>query len=469
MANISGDENDNTLVGTTGDDTITAGGGHDSVTGDAGDDTIDAGIGRDTVDAGAGNDTVHLVNDDDTAYGGLGDDTVYGGTGNDSIYGGDGADSLHGESENDHLDGGDGDDTIDAGAGSDTVYGGAGNDRIIGGNGSGADTDAFFGGDGDDTISVSYSNAYVDGGAGNDTVTLDGYDLTSKTIAFGAGSGTDTVTGWDPQYDHVYIGDTNPADIVISPTANPRIWELTIAGGDPADKLTLDWTFHWNTGMTESDIRARILDSGNYTPPAPACFTPGLRIETPAGPRPIGDLRAGDLVLTHDAGWQPVRAVIARRIGQAELRAQPKFVPVVIEADAFGPGLPRRKMHVSRQHGFLAHWQGAQHLVRAGHIAEELGQARLQTSRPNPVDYVHLALSGHALVRVEGVWTESLWRDPLYHAGRPVAGDRVRPLLTRRDLRRAPADLLRPNLPAPARAPADNDARPRVVFRAVMV
>ncbi|MGH6933818.1 MAG: Ig-like domain-containing protein, partial [Dongiaceae bacterium] len=69
---LIGNDNDNTLTGTTGPELIQGLGGNDSLAGGGGNDTVEGGTGNDTIDGGAGNDTVE------------------GGTGDDSMDGGDG-------------------------------------------------------------------------------------------------------------------------------------------------------------------------------------------------------------------------------------------------------------------------------------------------------------------------------------------------------------------------------------------
>ena len=66
----------------------------------------------------------------DTIYGGIGKDVIRGGAGNDNIYGDKGADSLFG---------GNGADTLDGGMGADTLTGGAGNDVFVYASGDGKD------------------------------------------------------------------------------------------------------------------------------------------------------------------------------------------------------------------------------------------------------------------------------------------------------------------------------------------
>ena len=116
-----------------------------------------------------------------------------------------------------------------------------------------------------------------------------------------------------------------------------------------------------------------------------------------------------------------------------------------------GDGLPRRDMRVSLQHAFLA-WDGrpsgkGEVLIRARHIAEEIGKGTLLPAPPASVLYVHLLLDRHHLIRAEGVWTESVFTGPQALKSDPVLArmlgasdappmrDRARRLLLRKHLR----------------------------------
>ena len=57
-----------------------------------------------------------------------------------------------------------------------------------------------------------------------------------------------------------------------------------------------------------------------YVPP---CFTPGVLIRTETGARPVESLAPGDMVWTLDGGPRPLRRLLSRRIGPAELAARP--------------------------------------------------------------------------------------------------------------------------------------------------
>lgn len=88
MADIDGDENDNTLNGTSSADNIQGNGGQDTLDGGGGDDVISGGTGNDSIDGGSNNDTIYGGDGDDTITGGAGDDVIVGGRGDDVMTAG---------------------------------------------------------------------------------------------------------------------------------------------------------------------------------------------------------------------------------------------------------------------------------------------------------------------------------------------------------------------------------------------
>ncbi|MFN4057388.1 MAG: Hint domain-containing protein [Roseinatronobacter sp.] len=140
------------------------------------------------------------------------------------------------------------------------------------------------------------------------------------------------------------------------------------------------------------------------------CFTIGTLIDTAQGARKIEDIRPGDLVLTRDEGFLPVKWIGQRAITGLELAQNPDFAAVIIRAGALGHGLPVRDLRVSPWHRVLVCGQRAElmfgeHevLVAAAHLVGQPG-----ISRDNaPVTYVHVMFDTHQIIRSEGAWSES--------------------------------------------------------------
>lgn len=451
MPRINGTWRDDTLTGGAGDDRIDGRSGDDSLSGGAGDDTLKGGSGADTLEGGAGDDLLDGASQDDLLLGGDGDDTLDGGSGADTLEGGAGDDLIEGASQDDVISAGDGNDTVSGDSGDDLVSGGAGDDLIEGGSG----TDTLFGGAGNDTLVGGSDNDWLEGGEGDDLIEAGGYGGGSDTIVFGPGMGNDTIDGFNPTTDFLHIGDVPIEDVILAPTDDPRIWVLSI-DGVPDTSLTVDFTHFWDTDLQVEQLVDRVLSDVDTVPPddpyeEPICLTAGARVETARGLVPAAALREGDLLRTLDAGFQPLRAVLRRWFPAAEMKAAPALCPVRIRAGAFGDGLPWRDMTVSVQHCFLAVDPAGvvpEALVRARHLADMLGLARLDTAPIRGETYIHLLMDAHHLIRAEGVWTETIFAGPRVVArdavlsrmlaGRtlPEMAERVRPALTRRDLRR---------------------------------
>lgn len=140
------------------------------------------------------------------------------------------------------------------------------------------------------------------------------------------------------------------------------------------------------------------------------CFEEGTRIATPRGQVPVQNLRPGDLVLTEDAGAQPLRWVCG-----GSVMATDTALPVRFQPGALGN---RHALSVSGQHLMLVEgWDcemlfgEEQVLVAAKDLAGLPGIS--QETRPRRVVYYHLLLDRHHLLRAEGALTESLHPGPM--------------------------------------------------------
>jgi len=242
-AGLSGNAQDNILIGNDFANLIYGGGGADMLLGYGGDDSYQVDTQADLIfeNAGGGTDSVlsttsfylyenvenltlewrsgavygvgnELANQiigneiDNLLIGGGGEDVLNGKEGNDSLFGGAGDDRLYGYTGIDYIVGGDGDDFIEGSFDADALYGGDGDDILwagfepypdpVGGNpriDTSFVTDILVGGAGNDIL---YGNSslgdydLMDGGSGNDAFYVD----TPDDLTFeAAGGGTDTV------------------------------------------------------------------------------------------------------------------------------------------------------------------------------------------------------------------------------------------------------------------------------------
>lgn len=328
----------------------------------------------DLIFANGGNDTVRAGGGDDTVFGGLGDDQIFGEAdndilhgdeGNDTLFGGGGSDTLFGGEGNDSLDGGDGNDVLDGGAGNDTVFGGAGND----------------------TITVSAGVNLIDGGDDRDTVVVIIGENSAGSILRGGEGGDD--------FDTLDLSEAGPRRITYDADnpENGTISWLDLEGND--------------TGLT-----TRFEGFENVI-----CFVTGARIITMQGAVPVENLQVGDMVLTVDNGFKPIRWIGNRLVSHRALQAFEKLHPVTIRAGALGNGLPERHLTLSRQHRVLVKSVVAERMFGNTEVflpAKDLldldGISSAHDGRQ--VEYWHIMFDQHEVIFSEGVQSES------FHFGR---------------------------------------------------
>ena len=279
----------------------------------------------------------------------------------------------HSDASNaDSVQGGGGDDTILSGAGSDTVDGGAGDDMLDGG--AGADT--LSGGAGDDTIHVSQGDN-ADGGDGDDTFSLSRADGESGPINITGGEGDETDGD-----TLVLTSDVGQDDIIFTNE------------DDDAGGLSGKVTLGDGTLVTFSEIESII------------CFTPGTRILTPRGERPVEGLRPGDLVITRDHGPRPVRWA-----GRRTVPGRGAFAPVRVGPPVIGTasgGLlvsPQHRLLITGHHAELL-FACDEVLVAAKHL---VGGTDAFIAPCAAVTYIHLMFDRHEVIYAEGFATESFF------------------------------------------------------------
>ena len=346
---IGSDFGDTITLSSTGG-TILAGGGNDGLSGGTGDDTIFGQDGSDTISGGAGNDV--LDGDDVGATGGA--DLISGGDGNDEIIGDTGNDTLQGD------------------AGSDTIFGGADDDLISGGT----ENDQLFGQDGDDTINVSQGDSAAGGGGDDVFILTDLGETDTGTITIIGGEGDETAGD-----TLVLTPDTGRDDITFTNTDDA-------AGG-------LSGTFTLNGAVVNFSEIENII-----------CFTPGARILTQWGERPIETLRPGDMVVTRDHGLQPVRWTGCNRT----VHGSGDFAPVSIASTVMGG---QEALLVSPQHRMLFTGYRAELLFGESEVlvaAKHLVNGRDVTiSEQEAVTYIHIMFDRHEVIYAGGIATESFY------------------------------------------------------------
>lgn len=135
------------------------------------------------------------------------------------------------------------------------------------------------------------------------------------------------------------------------------------------------------------------------------CFAADTLIDTPGGARPAGHLQAGDKVTTVDAGPQPIAWVWHHRTPGIKAGA-PVFIAEGVLENV-------RPLRLSQNHRVLL--AGPQ-VARAAGAPQVLVPAKALVGRPGvalapipAIDYVHILLDRHELVRAEGAQCETLF------------------------------------------------------------
>ena len=260
----------------------------------------------------------------------------------------------------------------------------------------------------------------------NDTDVDDGTDASNGDgMNFG---GSFTTVNEVTLYDNTVITYTSSVDGSVKTwTTTGRLWQLSngttlirVSDGDrdlaPTDFYIQNVTQIQLGTWTGIEYNAGVVPNFDDPPPN-VCFTSGTLIETRSGLVPVEDLRIGDLVLTMDAGYQPIRWIGGRKVSAADLRAAPRLRPIRICADALGPGLPRQDLLVSPQHRVLVRSPVAARMFGS---AEVLIPAKKLLDMPGiyvddaaeGVEYFHILFEAHHLIWSNGAVTESLFTGP---------------------------------------------------------
>ncbi|WP_299850041.1 Hint domain-containing protein [uncultured Roseovarius sp.] len=148
------------------------------------------------------------------------------------------------------------------------------------------------------------------------------------------------------------------------------------------------------------------------------CFTPRTGISTLNGLKAVETLEVGDRVLTRDRGFQAVRWVGQRRLSFDAIPNNPNSLPVLIRANALGPGTPERDMIVSPRHRILTTEKKllspmgeAEALVEASAL---VGQPGVMCVIPHYLTYIHVLFDQHEVILSDNLWSES------FFLGRPT-------------------------------------------------
>ena len=164
---------------------------------------------------------------------------------------------------------------------------------------------------------------------------------------------------------------------------------------------------------------ARHTATRRFADAASGSFAKGTRITMRDGAMcPIEALQTGDMVLTRDAGPQPVRQIV-----QATLRATGSFAPVVITAGALNNEgdlvvRPDHRLFIYQREDHIGAGR-AEVLIKARHLVDG---RKIIRRKGGFIDYYQLIFDSHHIVFAEGIAAESHLVDPRTRAILPQDG-----------------------------------------------
>ncbi|MRR50604.1 MAG: DUF4347 domain-containing protein, partial [Rhodocyclaceae bacterium] len=295
---LTGNDEDNILIGGLGADRMDGGGGIDTVsyqnatqgvgvnlvtpTANSGEAAGDTFVAIENLIGSAFNDTLTGDSGSNVIDGGTGNDSIYGGVGDDTLLGGTGTDGLYGEAGDDLLVGGAGADVLNGGAGTNTAsYRNAADGNLTGDNtgitvnmnNASANTREAFGDSfvgiqniegsaGDDILIGSNAGVTLYGLAGNDRLTGGtGNDLLyggSGDDILEGGRGDDTLNGGEGA-DRLY-GNLQ-SSLENESTAVGGVDTASYASDDASEGVVVDLgTKIGSKGEAEGDVLANIAN-----------------------------------------------------------------------------------------------------------------------------------------------------------------------------------------------------------------
>jgi autotransporter-associated beta strand protein len=169
---------------------------------------------------------------------------------------------------------------------------------------------------------------------------------------------------------------------------------LTLTSATGTEHLNLTGTF---TGGHFSALE----QNGDTIVEFVICYLRGTRIATPAGEIRIEDLKPGDAIVTRFNGYQKLKWVGRQSYGHHFIKNNRDQMPVLIEASALAPDVPKRDLYVSPGHSMLL----AGILVLAKDLIN--GETIRQIQPREDVHYYNLEFETHDCVMADGAWSES--------------------------------------------------------------
>lgn len=203
------------------------------------------------------------------------------------------------------------------------------------------------------------------------------------------------------------------------------IWNTALDGWAISD-LRLDsvYIFPTNPAASTDAFSNGMNGSAGFSPKfagsqvgAP-CFAAGTLITTVDGPRRVEDLQVGDLILTRDNGYQPLRWINRTRIDGLNRAYHAPMRPIRLAAGSLGQGMPAADLLVSPQHRVLVRSRiartmfGTDEVLVPARTLTALAGVAVADDLP-AVEYVHFMFDRHEIVLSNGLHTESLYAGPV--------------------------------------------------------
>lgn len=245
-----------------------------------------------------------------------------------------------------------------------------------------------------------------------DAVTIGGIAYSISRIQEPANSGRFTLAdGTDRSFDP---GSESNLSAVFLTVTNGSVTRYFIIPNDSYGDMTIAEIRTGSlTDVAGSD--AAVISTTNNAVTV-MCFVAGSQIDTPQGRVQVQRIRPGDLVLTRDAGPQPVQRVLTQEVDLAV--APDRLRPIVFQPGALGPGQPDRRLCLSPQHRILlTDGVGQPVLVPAKAFLGHAGVRVMQACRR--VTYFHLVFSRHQVIWANATPTESFFPGPLARQALP--------------------------------------------------
>lgn len=252
------------------------------------------------------------------------------------------------------------------------------------------DSNLMIAGDSIQTAIVAVDDTVNVGVNGETTVDLTGNDIAPDGVTL-----TITHINGQPVSDGQTVILGNGVELFLNDDGT-----IAVSGDDAESTTSFTYTVSDADGNTDVG-----LVEVNTMP----CFVSGTMIDTARGARPIESLETGDLILTRDSGFRPLRW-----IGMTRCVTDRQNGPIRIAPNTFGF---HGALMVSPQHRVLISAETAsllfgadEVLVSATHL---LNDTTIRSGRMGEaVVYVHLLFDRHEIIRSNGIWSESYLPGP---------------------------------------------------------